>query len=459
MSRFSKIFADEQEETVELKPLYEHLDGTVEVLGFESFGYSIETAQPFSAEENRGLRDSIEADIVLLETIASQQDLTQRQDTGTSTPNYDGLNIIRQKTELSEDAKKLYKEEGIDYRKISAEGFVDKVKEIWHWIVEKIKKWWNALFGESSTSTSVKTTENNKNSVKALSKSGVKERVEKISTSIVEGDEKAAGQFKQSLQKFNFNKWVGILLKEINKPLDRGVDLFDIETPLKLHLERTEKFCRLLEGVGKSVENSLIPVAENYFKTIWTQFKDYFKPLSEVEGTVSEAKVADWTRSLILVSNDDYTQSVRIEVDEELRLTLKENLEVDYDEMVRLFKEKGKEQMVRHFESFVRTAENLVASTQKTQDNFTGYGKRIAELKDKMNKEMTNPDEVQLKIQKQFVRYALDVITIAQYANSELGFIESFTAALINFCTGFVGIEMDKGGAIVDPHVDWKKKG
>lgn len=472
MSRFSKIFAEDTEETIDIKPVYQHLDGTIEVLGFESFGYGVESLQLPSAEENTGLRDSIEADIVLLETIASQQNLTQQQDAGTSTPNYDGLNVVRQKTELSEDAKKFYQEEGLDYRKISAEGFVDKVKEIWHWIVEKIKKWWDALFGGPSVTVSFEIVKSSKKGLETLKASDTKSKAEKISASIAEGDEQATAEFKQSLQKFDINRWAGLLLREINKPIDKGIDILDIEKPLELHLERIEKFCRLLDAIGKSVDNYLIPLAndfiagtfkeeeaENQFKSLWTHFKEYFKPLAEVEGNVYKVHVADWTRSLILTSKDDFTQSVQNKTDKELRQTLKDNLDEDYDEMVKVFTKIGKDQMVRRFEGFVRLAENLVATTQKVQDNFKGYGKRLADLKDKMNKDLPDSNEAQLKIQGQFVRYAVDVITVAHYANNELNFIETFTAALINFCTGYVDIEAGNGGAIVDPHVDWKKKG
>ena len=92
MRKLGPIFAGTDVQEEEMKPLYEHLDGTVEVLGFEQYGIRLNTVQ--ASEENYvGLQESIEADIVLLEAIQGQQRLTEQQDSGVNSPDYQGLTV------------------------------------------------------------------------------------------------------------------------------------------------------------------------------------------------------------------------------------------------------------------------------------------------------------------------------------------------------------------------------
>ena len=196
MPKLGPIFAGGQEEE-EMKPLYEHLDGTVEVLGFEQYGLN-QVLPTLSKENHQYLQESIEADLALLETIQGHQRLTEQQDSGINAPNYEGLSVDKQKTELSEDAKKFYQEKGLDYRAITTEGFTDKIKEIWHWIVEKLRTWWDRLFSSSKSSSA--SAEKQHNVTKKLAKEG-KEAIQAI-----EGNEDAVNTSFEKANNFGWTK-------------------------------------------------------------------------------------------------------------------------------------------------------------------------------------------------------------------------------------------------------------
>ena len=57
MPKLGPIFAGGQEEE-EMKPLYEHLDGTVEVLGFEQYGLN-QVLPTLSKENHQFLHDPV----------------------------------------------------------------------------------------------------------------------------------------------------------------------------------------------------------------------------------------------------------------------------------------------------------------------------------------------------------------------------------------------------------------
>lgn len=197
MRKLGPIFAGTDVQEEEMKPLYEHLDGTVEVLGFEH--YAIHTDNMQASEENYvGLQESIEADIVLLEAIQGQQRLTEQQDSGVNSPDYQGLTVDKQKTELSEDTKKFYQEKGLDYRHIATEGVIDKIKEVWEWIISKLKAWWDRLFNNAKSSSGE--TDKKKDVCKKLAKEGN----DAIKT--IEGNDKAIEASFDKASKFAWTK-------------------------------------------------------------------------------------------------------------------------------------------------------------------------------------------------------------------------------------------------------------
>ena len=170
MGRYSRIFQNDTQDEEEIKPMYEHLDGTVEVLGFEAYAIATE-AYGGETEEINEMSDSLEADITLLETISGQQREVSRQDSTMGQPNYNGLEIDQGKIQLTDDTKKILMDKGMDYRKfVSEEGFVDKVKEIWQWIVDKITAWWDRLWGGDKKSKSDATTKENKENLEKVKK-------------------------------------------------------------------------------------------------------------------------------------------------------------------------------------------------------------------------------------------------------------------------------------------------
>lgn len=170
MGRYSRIFQNDTQDEEEIKPMYEHLDGTVEVLGFEAYAIATE-AYGGETEEINEMSDSLEADITLLETISGQQREVSRQDSTMGQPNYNGLEIDQGKIQLTDDTKKILMDKGMDYRKfVSEEGFVDKVKEIWQWIVDKITAWWDRLWGGDKKSKSDATSKENKENLEKVKK-------------------------------------------------------------------------------------------------------------------------------------------------------------------------------------------------------------------------------------------------------------------------------------------------
>ena len=109
MGRYSRIFQNNTQDEEEIKPMYEHLDGTVEVLGFESYVIATE-AYGGETEEINEMSDSLEADITLLETISGQQREVSRQDSTMRHPNNNGLEIDQGKIQLNDDTKKILME-------------------------------------------------------------------------------------------------------------------------------------------------------------------------------------------------------------------------------------------------------------------------------------------------------------------------------------------------------------
>lgn len=251
MRKLGPIFAGTDVEEEEMKPLYEHLDGTVEVLGFEQYGIQTNTVQ--ASEENYvGLQESIEADIVLLEAIQGQQRLTEQQDSGVNSPDYQGLTVDKQKTELSEDTKKFYQEKGLDYRHIATEGVIDKIKEVWEWIVSKLKAWWDKLFNNSKSSSSEM--DKKKDVCKKLAKEGG----EAIKT--IEGNDEA---IEESFKKANSFTWS----KETLGGLILTNDVRSMES-----LKQSATNTLSVMGKARNFANEFNTIIQNQLKAFLTAF-------------------------------------------------------------------------------------------------------------------------------------------------------------------------------------------
>lgn len=251
MRKLGPIFAGTDVQEEEMKPLYEHLDGTVEVLGFEH--YAIHTDNMQTSEENYvGLQESIEADIVLLEAIQGQQRLTEQQDSGVNSPDYQGLTVDKQKTELSEDTKKFYQEKGLDYRHIATEGVIDKIKEVWEWIISKLKAWWDRLFNSSKSSSGE--TDKKKEVCKKLAKEV------KAAVSEIESDEKLVEASIASAVKFGWTK----------ETLGNLVLSGDIHSLDDLKRNATETLVVL--GKARSFANDFNVVIQNQLKAFLVAF-------------------------------------------------------------------------------------------------------------------------------------------------------------------------------------------
>lgn len=251
MRKLGPIFAGTDVQEEEMKPLYEHLDGTVEVLGFEH--YAIHTDNMQTSEENYvGLQESIEADIVLLEAIQGHQRLTEEQDSGVNSPDYQGLNVDKQKTELSEDTKKFYQEKGLDYRHIATEGVIDKIKEVWEWIVSKLKAWWDRLFN------GVKSSSNETDKKKEVCKKLAKEGGEAIKT--IEGNDEA---IEESFKKANSFAWS----KETLGGLILTNDIHSMES-----LKQSATNTLTMMGKARNFANEFNTIIQNQLKAFLTAF-------------------------------------------------------------------------------------------------------------------------------------------------------------------------------------------
>lgn len=251
MRKLGPIFAGTDVQEEEMKPLYEHLDGTVEVLGFEHYAIQPDNVQ--TSEENYvGLQESIEADIVLLEVIQGQQRLTEQQDSGVNSPDYQGLNVDKQKTELSEDTKKFYQEKGLDYRHIATEGVIDKIKEIWEWIVSKLKAWWDKLFNSSKSSSGE--TDKKKEVCKKLAKEGN----EAIKT--IEANEEAIEESFKKANSFGWSKETlgGLILTN------------DVRSMESLKLSATNTLTAM--GKARNFANEFNTIIQNQLKAFLTAF-------------------------------------------------------------------------------------------------------------------------------------------------------------------------------------------
>lgn len=466
MGRYSRIFAQDKEEQEDIQPMYEHLDGTVEVLGFEQYRISSESFESTTNEiEERA--DSLEADIVLLETISRQQRDTNRQDTGVSAPNYQGLEIDEQKISLSDDSKKVFIEKGIDYRKVvSSEGLIDKVKEIWEWIVEKIKSWWDKLWGDGKSSSSGEKSKKNKEAVKEL-KEAKQNGID---------PQKATQQVAKKIKDFDFNKWGSFLLSKKENLGSREIvkDLFDVEKNAERHLATSKNFNELLNKITQVIKNQLLPIGEGLvagtikeedakkkFEEYHTHLKDALKASMEDDGfgdgsmsmggfsISNELQFEEKEKGEYVIKNGSYDQFKNLE-----KLVAQDF----YDEAVKFIEQIGKETFVKKFEDFVKAAEELVVIAQKSRDHYVLVGKELDEVNKKIEKGLKDPKDFYPAIQTQFGRAMTDIMKITAFMKNEIVLLEEFTAAFINICQGYVGEGTKAGGAIVEPHANWEVK-
>lgn len=467
MGRYSRIFAQDKEEQEDIQPMYEHLDGTVEVLGFEQYRISSESFESTTNEiEERA--DSLEADIVLLETISQQQRDTNRQDTGVSAPNYQGLEIDEQKISLSDDSKKVFIEKGIDYRKVvSSEGLIDKVKEIWEWIVEKIKSWWDKLWGDGKSSSSGEKSKENKEAVKEL-KEAKQNGID---------PEKATQQVAKQIKDFDFNKWGSFLFTNEDAFTVKTIvkDLFDVEKNAERHLTASKNFNELLSKVTQLIKNQLLPIGEGLvasniteedakskFEEYHTHLKDALKSVMVKDDEYDDGQIEmiGFSHSNWLRFEEKEQGAYEIRTHKQDRVKNDEKLEAQdlYDEAIKFIEQIGKETFVKKFEDFVKTAEELVVIAQKSRDHYVLVGKELDEVNKKIEKGLKDPKDFYPTIQTQFGRAMTDIMKITAFMKNEIVLLEEFTAAFINICRGYIGEGTKAGGAIVEPHANWEVK-
>lgn len=485
MGRFSKIFQKDDPED-EIKPMYEHLDGTVEVLGFESYGISKESFE--EAVEIDDNAESLEADIVLLETISQNHRDISKQDTGLNPPDYKGYQVDTDKVNLSEDSKKLFMEKGIDYRSvISGEGFIDKVKEIWDWIIDKIKSWWDKLWGKDSASKSGSKSEKNKSDVKeAKAKAKEVKQVSKDLTDlarknnasiedIAHGKVKeataeqvdAAKQVVKATSTFDFDKWAAVLSKD-----GKTIDVWNLDGAITDHLSIVAEFNHFVDGLvnvyknqigemvqqlknGSLTEETFKQLEENALKNLRTSATHAFQPdLSDPNAFLFDSIAKN---KQLKLSFEEGTVKFTVFDTPEASKSFREKIDqAQKDEIVKKALEGvATDKLAAKYEAYVKDAEKYIVDTQAIASRFDLLGKVISDLTAEMEKVVNKDDEQIAKMQSKASRYVLALMTVSSFINKEVAYLEEFTAAFINFLMGFSG--GSQPGAIKDPHANWKK--
>lgn len=464
MGRFSRIF--EKEEQDEIKPMYEHLDGSVEVLGFEHYRLSQEAFES-STSIVEDFSDSLEADIVLLETLSQQQRNTSQQDIGLKTPDYQGYQIDQSKINLSDDSKKLFMEKGIDYRQVvSEEGFVDKVKEIWEWIVDKIKSWWDKIFGGKSSKGSK--TEENKEKIEELKQQ--REEAMKAAEAMA-ADIDATKGFIASLSGFNFNKYAGLFLDLDASYENKDFSLLELKQEFEKHNEGTKKFDTFISDITKIIMNQLAPIGdglvdgsitkeknEELNEALLTKLEDAAKKAaSDITQRRYELRRCATFRPLTIeFTEDGYDINISERSDEAF---VKDTSTIFYEGALEELKKFNKNDFVKYFEETVKLATDLVAGCQQRQGLVMAAGAAIKKLSDKLDKDPKETQEDISKIQSSFARHVTRLLKVIAFIQSEIYQLEECTAAIINLCTGFLGKDSwNAGGAIKDPHSNWGRE-
>lgn len=484
MGRYSRIFQNDTQDEEEIKPMYEHLDGTVEVLGFEAYAIATE-AYGGETEEINEMSDSLEADITLLETISGQQREVSRQDSTMGQPNYNGLEIDQGKIQLTDDTKKILMDKGMDYRKfVSEEGFVDKVKEIWQWIVDKITAWWDRLWGGDKKSKSDATSKENKENLEKVKKDNhqfkkdldivqkvivehnttlekvAKGEVKDIPTDVVE----KAKRLYATLNKFPFDRYAILLSQDGGK----SIDIMNLSGPIESHIKLIEHFNQFIDAVNKVYTNQIGNIVlkfkngsltnEEFVKLneeALTHFKEATKSVFIPVPSLPDAVFYQSVRKndLLSISFADNTLTIKTvqtpQDDKRFVETIDEGKRNQIVQKALEGIERG--DFASRHEAYIRNMEKLIPQTQALGNRFDAIGKLIKELK--VDDQLKDVGEGDAKIATTVSRYLNGLLTLSAYIKTEIAFLEEFTAAFINFLDGFSSA---KGvGAIKDPHAKW----